>query len=704
MPFKTEYLTDGGVRTWTLTPEGATVSVDQSYTPTIYVGTDDRHDLADIEAVLVGHPLVEAADRETHRPGWRHAPAPMVRVEVSTLAGVDELARQVVRHGRPGGFRCYNVDLAPEFRYCLETEQCPAPSRDPRVLALSAPRAQVAGVDPLTTVNIGEETVEDDPASVAARVAEVIADEDPDVLRVSSADLVPRLFDVAAAPEDEYALGRVSGYTKRASESTYESYGRVGHSPARYSVPGRAIVDESNSFFLAEAGLDGILDLVERSGKPLQETAWASIGNVLTAIQIQYATDRDVLVPWRSWRTERFKTAGQLDDADRGGFTFEPAVGVHDDVHELDFSSLYPNIIREYNVSPETVRCECHPDREDVPGLGYSICPEDGYLPEVLGPLIDDRADIKTEIQSCDDPDRVAALEERSAALKWILVSCFGYQGFSNAKFGRIEAHEAINAYAREILLDAKAAFEAAGYRVVHGIVDSIWVQPRQDTTPRPVREVASEVSDATGIELEHEAVYDWVAFCPTADGRDGALTKYFGRQQSGDFKYRGIECRQRSTPTWIANLQQELIAVYNSERADEAILSRVAAAVDDLRAGRVDAGELAIRNRVTKTPADYGHETRNVAALRRAEDEVGGISPGEDVEYVVVDDEKRSRDRVALAAEAPEEYDVAFYTDLTVRAAASVLGLFGYTEEDVADAIDDHYQRPLPRVNPRCR
>jgi len=56
-------------------------------------------------------------------------------------------------------------------------------------------------------------------------------------------------------------------------------------------------------------------------------------------------------VPWRSWRTERFKTASQLDDANRGGFTFEPAVGAHETVHELDFSSLYPNIIREYNVS-----------------------------------------------------------------------------------------------------------------------------------------------------------------------------------------------------------------------------------------------------------------------------------------------------------------------------------------------------------------
>jgi DNA polymerase I len=696
MPFTTEYLADGRVRTWTLTDDGATATVHESYTPTFYVGTDNRHAVGDVEPLLVDHPLVKGVAREEHRPGWRHDYEEMLRVDASSLAGIDELAGQATRHGRPGGYRCYNVDLAREFRYHLETTQSPDPGRDPNVLSLSAPRPQIAGIDRLTTVKVGDETIEDEPTTTATRVADIVAATDPDVLQVSSADLVPRLFEMAPQTADEYALGRLPGYTKRAGESTYESYGRVGHSPARYSVPGRAIIDESNSFFLDEAGLDGILDLVERSGKPLQEAAWASIGNILTAIQIQYAADHDVLVPWRSWRTERFKTANQLDDADRGGFTFEPHVGVHEDVHELDFSSLYPNIIREHNVSPETVRCECHPDREDVPDLGYSICPEDGYLPEVLGPIIDDRANIKAEIRSCDDPDRVTALKEQSAALKWILVSCFGYQGFSNAKFGRIEAHEAINAYAREILLNAKAAFEEAGYRVVHGIVDSIWVQPRDDANSRTVREVASEVSDSTAIELEHESVYDWVAFCPTADGRDGALTKYFGRRRDGKYKYRGIECRQRSTPTWIADLQRELIAIYDNERSDDAVLARVAAAVDDLRAGHVDPGELAIRNRVTKTPADYGHETRNVAALRRADDEVGGVSPGEDVEYVVVDDEKDSRDRVELLNEQPDHYDVDFYTELAVRAAAGILGPLGYTEADAVAAIDDGYQQTL--------
>jgi len=228
------------------------------------------------------------------------------------------------------------------------------------------------------------------------------------------------------------------------------------------------------------------VELVSRSKKPVQELAWASIGNVLTAIQICEAHDRGVLVPWNSWRHEFYKPMGTLHDADCGGFIFAPEVGLHENVHELDFSSLYPNIICTRNVSPDVIRCDCHSDREDAPGLGYSICDDRGYLVDVLQPIIDARDEIKAAIRrekERDDPDEdhLAELEGRSGALKWILVACFGYQGFSNAKFGRIECHEAINAVAREILLTAKQRLEAGGWRVVHGIVDSIWVTPDPD-------------------------------------------------------------------------------------------------------------------------------------------------------------------------------------------------------------------------------
>jgi DNA polymerase I len=250
------------------------------------------------------------------------------------------------------------------------------------------------------------------------RIEEQIMGEDPDVLVVESAQILAELYDLADRFDYDLQLGRRPGFQQLAGESTYTSYGRVGHSPARYNVPGRVIIDKSNTFFYRETNLKGCLDLVARSWKPLQELSWASIGNVLTAIQIREALSRNVLVPWKAWRPEQFKTMGQLNDADRGGFTFAPDVGVHEAVHELDFSSLYPNIICEYNVSPEKIRCDCHSGREDVPGLGYCICDERGYLPDVLQPLIDARDEIKAEISEANDPERLAELEGQSGTIK----------------------------------------------------------------------------------------------------------------------------------------------------------------------------------------------------------------------------------------------------------------------------------------------
>ena len=56
-----------------------------------------------------------------------------------------------------------------------------------------------------------------------------------------------------------------------------------------------------------------------------------------------------------------------------------------------------------------------------------------------------------------------AATYKRGRRVKWMLVTCFGYLGYKNARFGRIEAHEAVTAYGRDKLLTAKEICEAAG-------------------------------------------------------------------------------------------------------------------------------------------------------------------------------------------------------------------------------------------------
>ena len=72
------------------------------------------------------------------------------------------------------------------------------------------------------------------------------------------------------------------------------------------------------------------------------------------------------LVLWKKNLPEDFKTAGDLLVSDRGGFIYEPKVGLHENVSEVDFASLYPSIMVVHNISPETLRCGCCPDSRRI--------------------------------------------------------------------------------------------------------------------------------------------------------------------------------------------------------------------------------------------------------------------------------------------------------------------------------------------------
>ncbi|WP_458208691.1 DNA polymerase domain-containing protein [Haladaptatus sp. NG-SE-30] len=196
---------------------------------------------------------------------------------------------------------------------------------------------------------------------------------------------------------------------------------------------------------------------------------------------------------------------------------------------------------------------------------------------------------------------------------------------------------------------------------------------------------------------FNHEAHYDWISFVPLRDSDAGALTKYFGKVAGEDeYKYRGIECRQRSTPSYIDDAQKALIRAIDAYRDPKAVCEELRSWVDRLERGAVDSSELVITNRISKKKEDYTQSTRSVAALERAADLGLVRSPGQSVSYVVVDDDKRSRERVLLASEELDAYDVGFYRELLVRAAASVLSPLGWRESDIEEELGQYIESSL--------
>ena len=261
---------------------------------------------------------------------------------------------------------------------------------------------------------------------------------------------------------------------------TYFSYGRIHYRPSSTQLFGRVHIDTDNSFILNEAGMQGLYEIARVCRMPLHKASRASIGRCMSSLQCYHATINDILIPWKPSFAEHFKPYSELFVADRGGMILEPRIGVYEQVNEFDFSSLYPSIMSKKNLSGETVLCACcSPDsKRRVPELGWNICEKRvGIVPQALEILLKKRAQYKLRLKSPEtDAITKQVYDARQNSLKWILVTSFGYLGYSNSKFGNIDAHIATCAFDRQVLLKAVRVAESHGFRILHGIVDSLWV------------------------------------------------------------------------------------------------------------------------------------------------------------------------------------------------------------------------------------
>ena len=162
---------------------------------------------------------------------------------------------------------------------------------------------------------------------------------------------------------------------------SYFSYGRIVYQGSSAPFAGRWHLDRRNSFYYRESGLMGLIQIARIGQMPLQQAARSSPGTLITSMQLARAVADGILIPWRKAEPEHFKTAAELLTIDKGGLTFMPPIGLHTQVAEVDFASMYPTIMAIHNISPETVNCPCcggkGPRAEQWPGVsgqGSVVC------------------------------------------------------------------------------------------------------------------------------------------------------------------------------------------------------------------------------------------------------------------------------------------------------------------------------------------
>jgi len=466
--------------------------------------------------------------------------------------------------------------------------------------------------------------------------------------------------------------------------------------PAFYTLQGRIHLDTAQSFFYGESGLRGILDIARCANIPVQLLSRLGPGTAISQIEVNAAMAKGYLVPWKKNTPENWKTAEELLIADRGGLVLEPVVGLHEDVLELDYASLYPNIMVLHNISPETMLCCCCPDStKRVPQLGYHICSrQKGLLPEVLEPILHRRFCFKARAKN-NHYDH-ATYTELQKAWKWVLVVCFGYTGYRNARYGRIECHESITAFSRDILLTASEVAQHAGYEVLHGIVDSLWVKGSPGCA-RPFH-LSWMISTRTGIRMDVEGRYKWIVFLPSKETGVGALTRYYGVFENGTVKIRGVELRQHNTPAFLKNAQQEMLNVFKQARTAEEFRALIPTSLEALRRSAAALRDSAVRHNdlvctttISKDIAAYKVHTLPKSALLQLQDLGVQVQPGQSVRYIVTDEYSRNYKRRVCLAEKREEIeniDVSYYLRQLAKCAESLLVPFGYTREKLEEIL----------------
>lgn len=468
----------GGITFWVQTSDGHAVKLeDREWRARIYAraGAGDADYLS---SVSLSSNLVSDIRQIRRRTDVfdRHE-TDVLELELKNAGNVKRLATFLSkRFHHPDMLQLYNVDFLPEQMYFYEKDLFPLARVDLDVSGdsvrewmlldnvanykygtpvLRAVKLQIKTRDrvprmdsrlsgiTLTLFDSKEEITFDSPnePQIIKDAIRTIAKYDPDLLITEGGDSFALPFLLGRAKnyglDQEFLAGinrdDTADYYARSRQllqragKTYFSYGKIMYRPATFRLFGRLHLDEENTFIYDQCRMQGLFEVSRLCRIPLHTSMRASIGKCLSSLQFYYASKQGLLIPWKPEIVEDGKNAYDLFVADRGGMVFKPQEsGVYEHIGEIDFSSLYPSIIRKYNISAETVNCSCCPNSKEhwVEELGMHICEKDGIIGRSLVLPLDKRKEYKRLKNIETDPLSREIYNERSASLKWILVCC----------------------------------------------------------------------------------------------------------------------------------------------------------------------------------------------------------------------------------------------------------------------------------------
>ena len=370
----------------------------------------------------------------------------------------------------------------------------------------------------------------------------------------------------------------------------------------------------------------------------------------------------------------------------KGAIVVEPKPGVHFNVAVLDFASLYPSIIKVWNLGYETVRC-VHDDEicrsNLVPGTPHWVCKRKRGLESLLiGSLRDlrvNRYKVIAKDQTLPEATR-HWYKAVSDATKVLLNASYGVFGAENFALYCPPVAEATAAIGRHVITQALQKAEDLNLEVFYGDTDSIFLGARDTAALNKLIEWSSR---ELRMELEVDKHYRYLAL-------SSRKKNYFGVMPDGKVDIKGLTGKKRHIPEFLHDAFLQMVSILSQVKSPEEIDAAKAMLTDvvkecylKLRNKQYTVDELAFSMMMSRTPENYTKTTpQHVKAARQLQQAGTEMRPGDIVSFVKVRGEPGVKP-VQLAK--LDEVDSEKYIEYIRGTFEQVLDALGVEWEDLA-------------------
>ena len=340
-----------------------------------------------------------------------------------------------------------------------------------------------------------------------------------------------------------------------------------------------------------------------------------------------------------------------------GGLVLEPKKGLYDNfVIMMDFNSLYPSIIQEYNIDFTTVPLAKAAEEAAAAEAGVAPAPPplpnpdlaQGILPSTIRKLVQRRREVKNLMKKERNRGMWEQLNIRQLALKITANSMYGCLGFANSRFYAKPLAMMVTSQGREILQSTADLVQVKlGLDVVYGDTDSIFVNTGKSELSEAEalgNQIKKESNDRFRLlELEIDAVYKTILLIKKKKYAGLKIEKSEGGYTTKT-EMKGLDIVRRDWCTLAKDAGKYVLREVLSGKPREEVLEAVHAHLEDVKekidSGSVPLGKYIITKALTKDPTQYPDAKNQahvqVAVRRRAQGRREGTSAGDTVPYVI--------------------------------------------------------------------